>query len=250
MRNVEYTPVSKVYPVYCKDQHTYDCCDSGYSGLFQSPQNISEVDLQSLSPVEFNETPKENVRLTVTSKERNKQTQQPPPISWCETPRLYKRDASLRHRLLTCKPSTDVDNTRLTCMKTTETSISTRSKQLFSGSFDSLDAVTVAFASSTLRLDQDLPLSSRKRRFLYSNIRTSTLVDGKSSTGKNAPTFEREVLLSEADFRQSNSTSDQTTIETPQSSKEYLQSPDQHMSSGFNDVFSTPSTTQTPKCVR
>ncbi|XP_035528446.1 F-box only protein 43 isoform X2 [Morone saxatilis] len=173
------TPESNVYPASCKGQHCYDeCSDSGYSGLFHSPQSISRVDsCTSLSPVEFNETPKENLRLSVTPKERTREpvgfsrkdsrgTQGPSAVSWCETP---KRDSSLRHRLLMCRPSTAIksDNTRSPCTRKTESSISVRSEHWLSASFDSLDTVTGALASSTLKLEQDLPLSGRKRRLLF-----------------------------------------------------------------------------------
>ncbi|XP_034466393.1 F-box only protein 43 isoform X2 [Hippoglossus hippoglossus] len=270
-RKMQYTPESNVYPARCKEQHCYDdCFDSGYSGLFHSPQSISGVDFcRSLSPVEFNETPKENLRLPVTPKERSREsvrfldkdsraTQRPSTVSWCETPKVYKRDASLRHRLLMCKPNTDVktDSTRSLCNRRTESStISIRSDHWLSASFDSLDSVMGALASSTLNLKQDLPLSGRKRRLLFSQMRTSTLEDGKLHSGHPAD-FETIGSLSSADFSKSFSAADQINIETPNSrkslpvsSKENSQSPVSVVTNDLNDLFCTPSSSHTPRLV-
>ncbi|XP_071324297.1 F-box only protein 43 isoform X2 [Trachinotus anak] len=271
---MQFTPESNVYHDSCKGQHCYeDCCDSGYSGLFHSPQSISGVDsCRSLSPAEFDETPKENLRLSVTPKARTREpvrllgrdsrgVQQPSAVSWCETPKVYKRDASLRRRLLMCKPSTGVktDNTRSPCTRTSESSISTRSEHWLSASFDSLDTVMGALAPSTLKLEQDLLSSGRKRRLLFSKVRTSTLEDGKLHS--NLPSnFERSVSLSDADFSESISASDTIYVETlhlrkflPATSKENSQSPVSGVTNGLNDslsVLRTPSSTHTPKCIR
>lgn len=265
------TPESNLYLKSSKGQRYYEVCsDSGYSGLFQSPQTINGVDsCSSLSPVEFNETPKENLRFSVTPKGRMKEsvgfvdkdsrgTQQLSAISWCETPKVYKRDASLRHRLLMCKPSTDVktDIPRSPCTRKTESSISTRSEHWLSTSFEYLETVTEALASSTLELEHDLPLSSRKRRILFSQVRTSTLEDGKVNSS-HLPNFEGRVSLSEADFSESISASDQSNIETlhfskflPASSKEDSQSPVSGVTNSLDDsssVLCTPSYTHTPR---
>ncbi|XP_044063079.1 F-box only protein 43 [Siniperca chuatsi] len=263
------TPESNVYLESGKGQHCYeDCSDSGYSGLFQSPRSISGVDsCSSLSPVEFDETPKENLRLSVTPKERTKEAvgflrglQQPSAVSWCETPKVYKRDALLRHRLLMCKPTTDVktDNRRSPCTRKTESSISVRSDHWLSASLDSLDTVMGALAPSTLKLEQD-PLSGRKRRLLFTQVRTSTLEDGKLNSG-HLSSFERRVSFSDADFSESISASDQINIETPcfskflpASSKENSQSPISGVTNNVYDsssVLCTPSSTHTPKYIR
>lgn len=268
------TPESNVYLGSYKGQHCYDdCSDSGYSGLFHSPRSLSGVDsCGSLSPVDFNETPKENLRLSVTPKERTREpvgclgkdsrgVQRPTAVSWCETPKVNKRDASIRHRLLMCKPTADVktDNTRSPRTRRTETSVSVRSEHWLSASFDSVDAVVGTLASSTLRLEQDLPLSGRKRRLLFTQVRTSTLEDGQLTSG-HLSSFERRVSLSDADFSESISASDQINIETPRfskflpaSSKENSQSPARGVTKKLYDgssVLWTPSSTQTPKYFR
>ncbi|XP_070823308.1 F-box only protein 43 [Chaetodon trifascialis] len=265
------TPQSNIYLESCKGQHCYDdCSDSGYSGLFHSPLSSSGVDpCRSLSPVEFTETPKENLRLSVTPKERTRESagflgkdfrgiQQRSAVSWCETP---KRDSSLRHRLLLCRTATDVktDNAKSPCTRRTEFSTSVRSEHMLSASFDSLDSVMGAFASSALKLEQDLPLSGGKRRLLYTQVRTSTLEDGKLNSGCLS-TFGRRVSLSDADFSENFSASDQINIETPcfskaipTPSKENSQSPISSVTNNLNDsssVLFTPSSTRKPKYTR
>lgn len=271
---MQFTPESNVYHESCKGQHCREgCCDSGYSGLFHSPQSVGGVDFsRSLSPVDFNETPKENLRLSATPKVRTRElvryldkdckgVQGPLAVSWCETPKLYKRDASLRHRLRMCKPTTDVktDNTRSPCTRRTEAPTSAKSENWLSASFDSLDTVMGALSSSTLNLEQDLQLSGRKRRLLFSQVRTSTLEDGKVHPGLQS-NFERSVSLSDADFSESISASDQINVETPNcrkflplTSKENSQSPVSGVTNGLYDSLSglcTPSSTHTPKYIR
>ncbi|XP_054477380.1 F-box only protein 43 [Anoplopoma fimbria] len=259
------TPESNVYLESCKGQHSYDdCSDSGYSGLFHSPQSIGGVNsCRSLSPVEFSETPKENIWLSVTPKERPREPvrclgndprglQRPPAVSWCETPKAYKRDAPMRHRLLMCKPTTDVkaDNTRSPCTRRAESSISVRSEHWLDASFDSLD---------TLKLEQDLPLSGRKRRLLFTQVRTSTLEDGKLNSS-NLSSFERRASLPDADFSESSSATDQIAIETPcftkslpARSKGTSQSPVSGVTNNQYDnssLLCTPSSSRTPKYIR
>ncbi|XP_030605542.1 F-box only protein 43 isoform X2 [Archocentrus centrarchus] len=172
------TPESNLHLEGYKGQHSVfdNCSDSGYSGFFQSPHSITGADsCRSLSPVELDETPKENLRLSVTPKEKvrepvrflgSRKVLQSSTVSWCETPKVYKRDSSLRHRLLMCKPTTDWknDNTRSPCTRKAESPIS-GSEPWFSTSFDSVDIKLGA--SSPLKVNQDLTLSGRKRRVLF-----------------------------------------------------------------------------------
>uniref|UniRef100_A0A3B5AEY1 F-box protein 43 n=1 Tax=Stegastes partitus TaxID=144197 RepID=A0A3B5AEY1_9TELE len=175
---------------------------------------------RSLSPVELNETPKENLRLSVTPEERIRQPARflgkdsrglprPSAVSWCETPKVYKRDSSLRHRLVMYQSP---------CTRRAESSISVRSENWLSASFDSLDMMTGTLALSTLKLDQDLALSGRKRRLFFTQVRTSTLEDGKTNSG-HLSSFERGVSLTYTDFSQSISACDRLHIKTPISSE-------------------------------
>ncbi|XP_020494171.3 F-box only protein 43 [Labrus bergylta] len=251
---MECTPESNIYPESCKGKHFYDdCSDSGYSGLFHSPQSTSgAASRTTLSPVEFNETPKENLREPVKYVGKDlRGTQRPPVVSWCETP---KRDSSLRHRLLMRRPTTDVktDNTRSPCTRRTG-----RSEHWLSVSCDTLDTMTGALASSTL--EHDLPLSGRKRRLLFTQARTSTREDGKPNCFP-LPGFDRRVSLSDADFIENISASGQMNNETPcfrklqsSSSKENFQSPISSVASNLHEsssVLCTPSSTHKPKYIR
>nr|XP_020462421.1 F-box only protein 43 [Monopterus albus] len=267
------TPESNVFLERCKGQHYLeDSSDSGYSGVFHSPGSISGADpCKALSPEEFNEAPKENLRQSVTPKDRTRESvrlldkdsrgvQQSSSVSWCETPKLYKRDHSLRQRLRMCKPSTDVEpeGAGSPYTRKTELFISAKSEHWLSASFDSLDTVIGALASSTLKLEQDLPLSGRKCRLLFSQVRTSTLDDNKLNSG-HPPNFERGLSLLDADFSESISACDQINAGTPcsskllsASSKEASQSPVSGVTNGLlnsSSVLCTPSSTHTPKFI-
>uniref|UniRef100_H2LC12 F-box protein 43 n=1 Tax=Oryzias latipes TaxID=8090 RepID=H2LC12_ORYLA len=215
------TPKSNVYPEFYKRQDSHDCSDSGYSGFFQSPQSISGVHCCPPSPAELSETPKENLRLPDTPKERpgkpeecsergSGETLRPSAGSWCETPRSYKRDFSLRHRLLMCKPTKE-KNESARSPASGRTGV--RSEKLLSSSFDSLE-IASGGSWRTSTLEQDLPLSGRKRRLLFSQARTSTLKDGKLPAGQ-LPTFDRGSSLIEEGLSGSLSASDQSQTDTP-----------------------------------
>ncbi|KAM6909900.1 F-box only protein 43 [Xenentodon cancila] len=265
------TPESNVYLDCYKSQRCYDCSDSGYSGFFQSPLSSVRVDsCRSLSPEEFNETPKENLKLSGSPKGNPREPVRscgrdsteglrPSALSWCETPKVYKRDGSLRHRLLICKPATvKNDNSRSPYVRTSESSVGVRSEHWLSASFDSLD-ITSQEPSNSLKLEQDVALSSRKRRLLFTQVRTSTLVDGKLNAG-HLSAFERTISVTEGDFSESKSPSDQLNISTscfgkflPALSTENSQSPvssDANILCDSSSVLSTPSFTRTPKYTR
>lgn len=260
---MECTPETNVFLERCKGQHCHDeCLDSGYSGLFHSPQSTSAVDpCRSLSSAEFSETPKENLRLSVTPREPvrcfgkdSKGVQAPPRhsgVSWCETP---KRDAALRHKTVSRRPTADVkhDNSRSPCSRRTG-----RCERWFSASFDSLESVTGALASSTL--EQDLQLCSGKRRLLFTQARTSTREDGKPNYAL-LPGFDRGVLISDADFTPNISACIEKNIESPRlekflssSSNVTSHSPISRDVNNLYDslsVMHTPSSSQKPRYIR
>ncbi|XP_047455713.1 F-box only protein 43 [Mugil cephalus] len=257
------TPESNVYHKSCKGKHCFDdCSDSGYSGLFQSPRGKTGADPYR-SPVEFNETPKENLQLSVTPKVKTGESvrlsgkdprcvPRSSAVSWCETPKVYKRDASLRHRLLMCKPTANVksDDTQSPCARKTESSHSVKYGQWHRSSCDSLDSMIGALASSTLKTDQDLPLSGRKRRLFFAQVRTSTLEDGKVSSGRLS-SFEGRVSLTDADFSGIMSPTDQRVIATPGSCKpEAENSPCSRVINDSSNVLCTPTSAKTPTYIR
>lgn len=250
------TPESNIYLQHCKGQQTYDCSDSGYSGLFHSPQSIGATDsCKSSSLEDCSETSKENLRPPVTLKEETTEPlkvlghrglQQTLGFSWCETPR---RDSSLRQRRLMCRPGQPAqsDNIRSPCPKGTETPLG-----WLSLSFDSIDCGT-----GTLKSEQDLPLSCRKRRLLFTQTRTSTLEDGRVNCDQLS-SFGRRISLSDAEFSESLSTSDLRG--TPVFNKISLgslkgsaRSPVGSVSKNLYDdssVLCTPSSTHTPNFIR
>lgn len=227
------TPESNVYLQSCKGQQSYDCSDSGYSGLFRSPQSVAGADsCKSPSPAECSGTSKENLRPSVTP-------------SWCETPR---RDSSLRQRRLICRLAQPVkaDNTRSPCSRGADASLG-----WLSLSFDSIDGET-----GPLNPAQDFPLSCRKRRLLFTQTRTSTLDDGKLDSDQLS-SFGRRISLSDAEFSE-NPAPDQrgTPIFSklwPGSSKKSSRSPTGGVPADLYDdasVLCTPSSTHTPKFIR
>uniref|UniRef100_A0A3Q2ZS09 F-box protein 43 n=1 Tax=Kryptolebias marmoratus TaxID=37003 RepID=A0A3Q2ZS09_KRYMA len=260
---MECTTKSSVHLRSYKAKPSYDgCSDSGYSGLFQSPRSIMGVDsCRSTSPAEFSETPKENLKLTATPKERARETNRllrtdsrevplSSAVSWCETPRVQKRNAPLRHRLVFCKPTT-VSGTQSPSTTKTESTLSVRPEHWLSASFDSLDLMTVE-ASNTLKLDQDLSLSVRKRQ-LFTQVRTSTLEDGNPNIC-NLSSFERSVSLTETEFNDGVSDSDHLDANAPGFDKLLpgvpSESSDTNILCDGASGFCTPTLAQTPKYIR
>ncbi|XP_057690515.1 F-box only protein 43 isoform X2 [Corythoichthys intestinalis] len=225
-----------------KHQPCYECFDSGYSGSFQSPQKINGFDFGGSYPSgDCKNTPKKKLRLSLTPKESSgvrflhndtKGVQRSSTLSWCETPKICKRDVSLRHKLIMCSSTKYVksDSTMSPCDGRLESSI--RTDHQLSVSFDS---DTAPQTPSTLKLEKDLTLSAWKHRLLFSQGRTSTLEDGTLSSG-DSNSLERRISL--LDFI---------------SSKENLHSPVTNLSSDLYDssnVLCTPSSIHTPKCIR
>lgn len=267
------TPESNVFLESSKGQHGYDCSDSGYSGFFQSPRDISQLDsTKSLSSGEYNEMSKENQRLTPTAKEKTKEplrflakdyraNQQPSLLGWTETP---KRQSSLHHRLQMCRPlaAVKVEGSRLPCTGAavgtegtrspstvrSKSSIGVCAEHWISTSFDSLEALTGSFVSDALKLEPDVPQMARKR-CLFAQMRTSTREDGKrvpSIPGRAISLLGADVSLSGCERVTAESPVCMNVLES--STKELSQSP--IIKNDQSDVLSTPASTQTPKYVR
>lgn len=241
-------------PLY-KAKHCYnDCTDSGYSGLFQSPGSITGVtSFRATSPAEFSETPKENLKLIASPKERvgdSREVPQSSAISWCETPKVHKRDSSLRHRLVFCKPTT-VSGAQSPSTTNTESTFGVGPEQWISASFDSLDLLTVG-ASSSVKLDQELSLSVRKRH-PFTQVRTSTVKDGRLDI-YSLSSFERSVSLTETEFSECVSASGHLGPNDPGYDKLLPVIPlESSVTNILNDTaggFCTPMLAQTPKYSR
>ncbi|XP_054638096.1 F-box only protein 43 [Dunckerocampus dactyliophorus] len=252
---MQWTPESSVYHGSCKGQQYCENSDSGYSGFFHSPQSVSGLNSCS-ALLDFSDTPKEFFRPSVTPKEKSRElvqllhkdssrVKQHSTLSWCETPKVYKRDVPLRHRLPMCNAINDQSKRSPCAAKSSP-------DRWLGVSFESLDIVPQASNSSTLNLEQD-SLSGRKRRLLFSQVRTSTLEDGTHGLGTRN-SLERDISLLD-DFRDSIRVSDQVNVEAPclsTSSKENSLPVDNLTSSLYysSDVLCTPSSTQTPKYIR
>ncbi|XP_010891080.1 F-box only protein 43 [Esox lucius] len=250
------------------------CHDSGYQEGGYSPKLDSGVKYKpskSFSSDWFYEMPKENLLQRcepLLSPKKNKQKElvrsqhkdilkeQPLQNSWCDTPKLSKREISLRRRLLMSKSTTEgktLDNTT-TNIKTTLSSVNMRSEHGSNVVFDSPEAFSIgASATSTLK-QEDLLLSGRKRRFLFSHVKTSTLDEDKCNV---APLSEKSLSGASLtdDLDESIISSDHLIteiLETPSycrlalSAKENFQTPVNHrIAANLSDSLSTPSFTPT-----
>lgn len=272
---MQHTPESNVFLQNCKGQHGYTCSDSGYSGFFQSPQDISQLDsTKSLSCGEYNEMSKENQRLTAMPREKTKEplrllakdfraNQQSSLLGWTETP---KRQSSLQHRLQMCRPLAAVkvegsrlpcaaaaaegtEGTRSPCTARTMSSTGASAQHWISTSFDSLDALTGSFVSDSLNLELDVQQLGRKRR-LFVQMRTSTREDGKHVPfipGRTVSLLDADISLSDCNQITAESVVSVNNVLSP-SSKEVSQLP--FIENDQSDVLSTPGSIQTPKYVR
>ncbi|KAJ8273249.1 hypothetical protein GJAV_G00099400 [Gymnothorax javanicus] len=273
-----------------KDQQPGLICDSGYDELLHCLKLEaleSTVDAgKSLSVDCFllhersEEVPQENYALngrsslnsTSPKKDRAKEIHRSPrkdtkkenvfSSGWCETPKTHRKDSSLRRRLLVSRAATDEKMGKASDGRLGSTSSSAPScEDDSSGSFDSPDSrLFEALVTSTLKND-DVPLSCRKRRLLFSQLKTSTLEDGKSNA-LQTPASEAEVtelLATQGDLNESIISSfpqhlTPELLETPRSkftssSKENFQTPARDLTSLCNElgVFMTPSLTPVSK---
>ncbi|XP_076004629.1 F-box only protein 43 [Genypterus blacodes] len=256
------TPTSDAYQKSCRAQHCYGVLsDSGYSSLFHSPQKASGIKCEpreSLSLEELKETPKENLRLSVTPKnERTKESARlsdkyvrgpKTTVGWCETPKIHKKEASLRRRLLLCKSTEDVKTVSKTspCSSKTESS-RIGSEHWLNQSFDSPHTLMLG----ALKLEHDVPLSGRKRRFLFSQVRTSTLEDGKHNHGI-LPCFESKITASDTDLNEITAVSDDLTTEAPFLSNVSAAQSNENSkthNNGTNNLFGSTSVLDTPSSI-
>ncbi|XP_066539388.1 F-box only protein 43 [Hoplias malabaricus] len=208
------------------------------------------------------ETPKENQDLSSSfhfhRRERQKdlgrelKKEHSLKTSWCETPKLPKKDASLRRRLLMSKSATDG--------KTVGLKTPGRGDPFIQGSgdisFDSpYTSQTRPLSYSTLKTEA-MAFSCRKRRLMFSQAITSTLESGKS--GVASPIMRNDGSLSEPDLNESiiSGLLISDMPETPQSTnfgpsaKENFQTPINCLATNLCEslsVLSTPSHTPVSK---
>lgn len=131
------------------------------------------------------DTPKENLP---SSQRREKDRQYSSHIQWCETPKLTKKDASLRRCLLASKSMTDV--------KTSVSGTPSHRDAYTLGAFESPDVfLSGPISYSTLRSDV-ASMSCMKRRLVFSQAVTSTLEDGSNqvSPSLSEPDLDESII--------------------------------------------------------
>ncbi|XP_067305569.1 F-box only protein 43 [Pseudorasbora parva] len=118
-----------------------------------------------------------------SAKEPKKEPAVPP--AWCETPKLSRKDASLRRRLLKSLSSSDGSKNEF------NTPGETTGDHL---SFDSPDMSPAGPLSySTLKTD-DFLFSCRKRRLMFSQAVTSTLETGRCDVSPTEPDLDDSII--------------------------------------------------------
>ncbi|KAG7255994.1 hypothetical protein CRUP_008174 [Coryphaenoides rupestris] len=168
---------------------------------------------------DYRDTPKENLSVTPKKERptetprlpekdlRRAQQQSPAVVGWCETPKVSrkKEGPSLRRRLLMCnvKPVADgkTDPPGTPCTKAPEPSLRFETKARFSsGSSDSPDSLFGSLSSSTLRpeLGCRSPLSTRKRRLFFAQVKTSTHEYVRGGDAQRIASLSSEVYLNDS----------------------------------------------------
>uniref|UniRef100_A0A4W4ES10 ZBR-type domain-containing protein n=1 Tax=Electrophorus electricus TaxID=8005 RepID=A0A4W4ES10_ELEEL len=146
-------------------------CSSQQSTFLDSILQISTHSHELSSCFHFHNLERPNDLKRNPKKEHSLHT------SWCETPKLTRKDASLRRRLLISRSATDG---KISSFKTPGHRDLYTEGHFDNGSFESPDNnLSGPLSYSTLKTE-DMVLSWRKRRLLFSQAITSTLEDGKN----------------------------------------------------------------------
>ncbi|KAI4898134.1 hypothetical protein NFI96_015398 [Prochilodus magdalenae] len=173
---------------------------------------------------------------------------------WCETPKLTKKDASLRRRLLMSKSASDGKTGGSKTPGCSRDPLTHGNGA--SVSFESPDmSPTGPLSYSTLKTEA-MALSCRKRRLMFCHVITSTLESGKN--GVVSPVLHDGGSLSEPDLNESiiSGLLVSEMPETPQgtnfvpSAKENFQTPINRLAANLSEslsVLSTPSCTPISK---
>ena len=210
---------------------------------------------------------KDRLRLKDAQRSPRKDTKKENAVSsgWCETPKTYKKNASLRRRLLMSRAATDerLENSKASDGRLSSSSDAPSFTYDSSGSFDSPDTrLFEALVTSTLKNDEVF-LSCRKRRLVFSQVKTSTLEDGNNKAPQPLASEAEvtELLAAQGDFNESIVSSfphdlAPESLETPRqcmftsSTKENFQTPARNFAANLCDelgVLCTPSLTPISK---
>nr|AAH54715.1 Zgc:66488 [Danio rerio] len=113
-----------------------------------------------------------------------------PALTWCETPKLGRKNTSLRRRLLVSQSSSDGSKSSFTTPGETHLSLS----------FDSPDKTPSGpLTNSTLRAEHSA-FSCHKRRLLFSQAVTSTLESGRSGVSLTPESYQSRCVDAEPDL--------------------------------------------------
>ncbi|KAJ8267611.1 hypothetical protein COCON_G00127830 [Conger conger] len=240
-----------------------DCSFSCERSKEKFPQNNALIGSTSSNSA----TPKKDrLRVKDTQRSPRKDTRKENAFSsgWCETPKTHKKDASLRRRLLMSRAATDenLENSKVSDSRLSSSSDAPSFAYDSSGSFDSPDPRFEALVTSTLKNDEVF-LSCRKRRLLFSQVKTSTHEDGKNEAPPPSASEAEvtELLAAQGDFNESIISSflhdlAPELLETPRqtrftsSTKENFQTPARNLAANLCNelgVLSTPSLTPISK---
>ncbi|XP_041964280.1 F-box only protein 43 [Alosa sapidissima] len=179
--------------------------------------------------------------------------------TWCETPKVSKKDASLRRRLLESKSATDSKMGSSSASENHGLALSLRFKNdgplQDSLDFDSPDSSIVEpFATSTLKAE-NTTLCGRSWRSMFLHVRTSTLEEGELGMVNSPFQSKPPGCVSDADLDDSIisglfETCIPQTPQTPQcgkfmpAAKDDLKTPINHLAANLSEnlsILSTPS---------
>ncbi|XP_066547249.1 F-box only protein 43 [Amia ocellicauda] len=225
-----------------------------------SPQVLIENLRQKFSSLSSITSEKDRLKDSDRCSEKEHKKENIISSSFCETPRVSKKDASLRRRLLLCKAATggSIGYTRTSEKDLISSGMPSFEEDYSSEGYDSPDNKCFeALATSTLKAEE-LASSCRKRRLMFSQMRTSTLEDEKKTSIQPPECSIKELLGTQGDLDESiiSCFSDEhlasETLETPrhcklsESMKENFQTPVSSFATKVCEnvsVLSTPSLT-------
>lgn len=244
--NAPHTPVRKMAGTKCNLMGHY----SVHTDLDTPKENL---DHSGLSVLSFN-TPK------IRSKElpRGSSKEQAFKTTWCETPKVSKKDASLRRRLLESKSATDSKMAATKASGSSGLALSSRSRNegplCGSLDFDSPETSMVGpFATSTLKVENTTSCG-RGWRSIFSHVRTSTVEDGDFIIPVTPFQGKHSDSVTDADLDESiiSGLLETAIPQTPQSSKfmpavkEDFKTPINHLATNLSEnlsILGTPSLT-------
>ncbi|XP_062394526.1 F-box only protein 43 [Sardina pilchardus] len=243
--NAPHTPVRKMAgAIYNVLGHYAVQCE------LETPKE--NLDHSSLS-VSFN-TPKIKSKVLPRCPRRSPSKEPAFKAAWCETPKVSKKDASLRRRLLESKSATDSKMGSSVASESLALTLRSKNEGPLQGSldFDSPDASMVEpFATSTLKVE-NTTLCGRSWRSMFLHVRSSTLEDGEFVIPNSPFQSKPPGCVSDADLDESiiSGLFETSIPHTPQcdkfmpATKDDFKTPINHLAANFSEnlsILGTPS---------